>query len=358
MSADTMTVARPQEEDLFEKSLFLVWGPPSYGPRSKRLALELGIGGPIFVQSFRRRGLLWAFPRYVHQAITTLALLLSRRPRIVFVQSPPSLAVLFVWLYCALTRSRYLIDAHSAALQLSVWLRPRALQAFLARRAVATIVTNERLGTIVEEWGGRTFVLPDVPTTFAPTAAAPRLEGGFNVAVVSTFSPDEPLAEIVVAAADFADVHFYVTGRPNEAARGLRTNAPQNVHFTGFLPDEDYYALLRACDVVMCLTTRDNTMQRGACEALWLGRPIITSDWPLLRSYFRQGAVHVASRAREIREGVLRLRADLSRYEAEVRALQSAERQNWEERTRALASLVRGGAEVCAPRRGRTERAR
>ena len=33
-------------------------------------------------------------------------------------------------------------------------------------------------------------------------------------------------------------------------------------------------------DGILALTTHDHTMQRGACEAVSLGVPIITSDWP------------------------------------------------------------------------------
>lgn len=321
-------------------SLFLVWGPPSYGPRSKRLAHELGIDEIAFVYSVRKRGLIWAPLKYGYQAVRTLQLLFRRRPGLVFVQSPPSVAVLFVYVYCALTGRRYLVDAHSAAFG-RLWTRPRWLHAFLARRAVATIVTNDHLGETIRRAGGRAFVLPDVPTTF-PVAEHPTLEGAFNLAVVNTFSTDEPLAEVLAAAEDLADVHFYVTGSRKSAPRDLLAKAPANVHFTDFLPDECYYALLDACQGVVCLTTRDHTMQRGACEALWLGRPIITSSWPLLRGYFHRGALHVDNVSASIREGVQMLRAHHPRYEAEIRELQAEHRRNWRVRVRALARMLQG----------------
>ena len=55
------------------------------------------------------------------------SLLFRRRPKIVFVQSPPSFAVLFVYLYCALTDSRFVVDAHSAAFLYAAWRRPEFL---------------------------------------------------------------------------------------------------------------------------------------------------------------------------------------------------------------------------------------
>ena len=70
-------------------------------------------------------------------------------------------------------------------------------------------------------------------------------------------------------------------------------------------------------------------MQRGACEALSLGRPIITSDWPLLRTYFNRGAVHVDATVPEIRDGVRRIRDDHDHYQYEIGQLQAAQRAEW-----------------------------
>ncbi len=277
--------------------------------------------------------------KYAYQAMHTLILLFRKRPKIVIVQSPPSLAVLFVYIYCAFTSSRYLIDAHSAAFQLPYWTRPEWLHRFLARKAVATIVTNEYFQRVVHRWGGAAFVLRDIPTTF-PRAESYPLNGNFNVVVVSTLSSDEPLSEVLEAAADLDDVQFYVTGKKSSADRRLLAGASDNVHFTDFLPDGSYYALLEAAQAVMCLTTRNHTMQRGACEALSLGKPIITSDWPLLRAYFHKGTVHVPNTSAGIRQGVLRIKEGYSLYQTEIRDLQSAQRREWHERKEALMGLV------------------
>ena len=112
---------------LRDRSLFLVWGPPSHGPRSKVFARELGIAVEN-VYSTQRRGLFIAPWKYAYQSIASLRMLFRRRPALVFVQSPPSIAVLFVWLYCRLIGGDYVIDAHSAAMQLPRWTRPKSLR--------------------------------------------------------------------------------------------------------------------------------------------------------------------------------------------------------------------------------------
>jgi glycosyltransferase involved in cell wall biosynthesis len=325
--------------ELRERSLFLIWGPPSHGPRSRVFAQVLGIADIHFVYSTRRRGWLAAPAKYPYQAIKTLQLLFARRPRLVFVQSPPSFAVLFVYLYCLLSSARYVVDAHSAAFQRRVWTWPRWLHRFLARRAVTTIVTNEHFQRQVQGWGARAFVLRDIPTAFDTSGEYP-LDGEFNIAVVNTFAQDEPLDQVLEAAAGLPKVQFYVTGRKEAAPPGLLAGAPSNVHFTGFLPDASYYALLSGAHAVMCLTTRDHTMQRGACEALSLGKPIITSDWPLLRAYFHKGAVHVPSAAAGIRQGILEIQRRYDNYTAEIKRLQASQRREWQEKIEALMQLI------------------
>lgn len=326
-----------QFDQLRKQSLFLVWGPPSHGPRSRVFARELGIEELHYVFSVTSRGLLSAPLRYAYQAAHTLLLLFRKRPRLVFVQSPPSIAVLFVFLYCALSGGRYVIDAHSAAFLHPVWRFPAWLHAFLARRAITTIVTNEHFQQQISRRGGHALVVRDIPTSFGG-GRAPR--DGFNVVMVNTFSADEPLREVVEAAAGLPEVQFFVTGNKRRASRELLAAATANVQFTDFLPDDAYYALLSSCQAIICLTTRDHTMQRGACEALSIGTPIITSNWPILRRYFHKGAVHVDNSAKGIGQGVRQMQACHEQYQAEIVALQAEQQQEWQQNVAALAGLI------------------
>jgi glycosyltransferase involved in cell wall biosynthesis len=322
-----------------DRALFLVWGPPSHGPRSQVFARELGIRELHYLSVTSGRGLWSALFKYPLFAIQTLSLLFRRKPRLVFVQSPPGLAVLFVFLYCRLTGSRYIVDAHSAAMLLPIWTRPRWFWAGLARKALVTIVTNEHFAQTLRGWGARALVIHDIPTTF-PEGGTYPLNGAFNVTVVNTFAADEPLEQVLEAARGMDGVHFYITGRASRGNPGLLAGAPGNVTFTDFLSTEQYYALLRGGQAVMCLTTRDNTMQRGACEALSLAKPIITSQWPLLREYFQQGTVHVDNTSTGIRQGVREMCSRYEEYVSGIRALQVSQQAEWQEKVQELAALI------------------
>jgi glycosyltransferase involved in cell wall biosynthesis len=319
-------------------ALFLVWGPPSHGPRSRVFARELGIDAR-FVTSTKRRGPLVAPFKYASQAYKTARLLAARRPRLVFVQSPPTFAVMTVWLYGALTGARFVVDAHSAAMLSAYWTRPRWLYRLIARRALATIVTNEHFAEWIRRSGGRALVIRDIPTNLA-TSATFLVPDAFNVMVVNTFADDEPLRELIAAADGLNGVVFHVTGDPGGPGARVPDRVPANVRFTGFLPDDEYYALMAASQAVMCLTTRDHTMQRGACEALWMGKPIVTSRWSLLEEYFRTGAVHVANTPDGIRNGVREIVRRYPEYEEGIRRLQAEQRRAWERSLRSLIDVV------------------
>lgn len=311
-------------------------------------ARELGI--PVeFVWLTKRRGALVAPAKYAVQAMRTLRILTRDRPGVVLVQSPPSLAVMVVALYCARTGSSYIVDAHSDAMQSPYWTRPRWLVRLLARRATATIVTNDRFAERVRAWGARAVLVPDVPTTF-PGARVKLHDGAPTVAVVASFDADEPLERIVEAAARMRAVRFDVTGDPARGAGRLPDPLPDNVRCTGYLPDEDYYTLLRSADAVMCLTTRDDTMQRGACEALSLGTPVITSRWPLLQRYFSEGTVHVDATTNGIAAGVEEMLTHHDVYLAGILGLQQEQRRAWATAVDRLAELIDGtGREPRSP---------
>jgi hypothetical protein len=81
-------------------------------------------------------------------------------------------------------------------------------------------------------------------------------------------------------------------------------------------------------------------MQRGACEAVSLGKPIITSNWPLLESYFNKGTIHVDNSCQGIREGVLRMQHEQEKLAEEILLLQQERRVEWNETYQALLQLI------------------
>lgn len=322
------------------KSLFLVWAERHRGTRSAWLAESLGIDDLVYLSPTRARGWAASWRKYPIQAVATIRLLGARRPHVVFVQSPPSfLAWLAAW-YGVATRSAVVIDSHSDAFERGIWRRPYWISRAVARAATATLVTNEHWAWRVRSSGGTAITVPSVPTTFL-AGDPPPLGEGHNVAVVNTWAADEPLGAVLAAAERLPGVTFHVTGRDDRVPLLDRT-VPRNVRFTGFLPEDRYHGLLRAADVVVCLTTRDHTMQNGACEALSHATPIVTSDWRVLREYFDGGTAHVDNSVDGIAAGIQQIIADLAGHRRAIADLRERRQAEWETTRRTLLELIHG----------------
>lgn len=319
------------------KPIFIAW--TAHNRRSQLIAKSLGM--PLYLIHALKRRYILAPLRYLLQTAHTLAILWRERPTLVFVQNPPILAVLVVYLYAKVRSAAYIIDSHTGALLAPWWRWSLPLHAFLSRRALATIVTNDHLAAMVSEWTDKIFVLADIPTKF-PSGRPYPMEATFNIAVINTFSPDEPIDEVVEAARGLPGIQFYITGDLIRAKRSYLKQHPLNVRFTGFLPDEDYFGLLSSVQCVLVLTTDNHTMQRGACEAVWLAKPIITSDWPVLRTHFHKGTVHVDNSVEGIQAGIKRARENLAQFEREIVVLQQERQQEWKSKYQLLREYIDG----------------
>lgn len=326
-----------------KKNIFIAWAP--YSRRSESLVQELDMELRLIHHLQFQRPLYAPF-KYVLQTIHTLALLLKERPRIVFIQDPPIFASLSVYLYHRLAgllwrdhRTGYVIDAHTGAF-LHPWWKPfRWLQKIVYRHALAVIATNRTLADVVQSWRANGIALAGPPIEIPPGEAT-ALGEDFNLVLINSFSDDEPLAEVLKAVAGQPGVHLYVTGNVRKAPSGMIENKPDNVTFTGFLPDDDYLKLLRGADAVMALTCEDYTLQLGGMEAIAAGKPLITSDLSFLREYFSLGTVHVPNDASGVRTGIQQMQQNRERLEKEVADLQRLHKQEWLTKSQQLLELI------------------
>jgi len=277
--------------------------------------------------------------KYVLQTFKTMALLLRERPNTVFVMTPPPFACLPVWLYCLVTPATFLIDAHSASFLHIRWRRFPFIHRFFSRRARATLVTNSELEALVHGWGAAAMIVPDVPIQFKDPEKFPVVPGK-RITLVSTFAHDEPVELLIKAAGRLPDIHFYITGNKADAPPGLLDSMPRNVTATGFIPRGQYVGLLLASDAVMTMTTRDNTMQRGAYEAIYLGRPVITSDHPFLRQEFPAGTVHAPLSAEGIQKAVETFYKEQDRFAEGAAALKVSKLKRWEHVRQRLCTIA------------------
>ncbi len=317
----------------------VAWAP--YSRRSEMFARELG-GKLHCVHHLKFRSPMHAPFKYLMQAVHTLWVLARERPTAVHVQNPPFVCGLVVDLYCRISGARFITEFHSAAFG-RAWRWSLPIQKYLARRAAMNIVTSDHWARIVGSWGGRTVVMHD-PFLDLPQGKVYRLGSGFNVAFIGTFAEDEPIDDVLSAARLVPDVHFYITGDLDKAPVGVAADAPDNVTFTGFLDmNGEYLGLLREADAVMVLTTRDDTLQLAGCEAVAVGKPLVTSDWSYLRDLFGGVAIFVEPTSVAIARGVREVKERHAELIAEIKGFRDIRRGAWNERMAELTRAVSSG---------------
>lgn len=325
-----------------DKKIFIAWAP--YSRRSRSIADELDMS-LYLIHYFKFQRPVYAPFKYLLQAMYTLVLLLKNRPCIVFVQDPPLFAALCVFIYTVLTarQAKYIVDAHTGAL-LHPWWKPlRWLQKFLYRHALTVITTNQAISEHVRSLGADSMVLVGPPVA-VPDGESMALSDKFNLALVNTFSPDEPLPVVLEAVRNRPDVHLYVTGDVNKASSSLLKSAPANVTFTGFLSDDDYFKLLRGAEAIIVVTDTDYTLQLGAMEAIAVGKPIITSDLSFLRRHLCQGTIHVPNTPEGLNAGISKMLQNYSLFTQEILELRRQHNEEWKISSQKLCELLADGA--------------
>jgi len=174
---------------------------------------------------------------------------------------------------------------------------------------------------------------------------ARTLSGTFNVVLIATFAPDEPIAEVLEAVRG-VEVELYVTGDHRKLDGAVAARAPGNVRFTGFLDELDYWSLLRAADAIVDLTLMDDCLVCGSYEALALGKPMLLSNNSATVELFGDSAVFTNNTVADIRGALERLRLEQVRLRAAAEGKRSELVYLWTGSARALGDLVAGAARM------------
>ena len=267
--------------------------------------------------------------KYLGQWRETAQVLRREQPEAVFVMTPPLFAAWPAFLYAWRRGAQVVLDAHSAAFLHPRWRHLQWLQRWLCRRSATTLVHNAHMVDLVRAAGAHATLVPDVPVIYPAIERFARPEA-FTVVAVCSFNYDEPIAEMLEAAALVPDVRVFMTGNPKHLSADLKARMPANVALTGFVSTEAFGGLLTDADVVMTLTTRDHTMLRGAYEAIYQGTPVIVSDWPILRDAFSDGAVHVDNTPAAIAAAVRTIAHDPASFRAGAVRLRESKLRRWQ----------------------------
>ncbi len=270
--------------------------------------------------------------RYLYSSVRTLLILLREKPEVVIVQNPSIVLAVLASLLKPIMSYKLVMDAHNAGIYPSEgenrWLM--ILAKWLQKQADLVVVTNEELKKVVEDNGGRGFILPDrLPDAHETKPYV--LDGKFRVAFICTYAADEPYDSVFEAARMLPeDIIIYVTGKYQSVVD--TTCLPGNVRLLGFVPDDEFWALLNSVDYIMDLTTREGCLVCGAYEGVSLRKPLILSDTKAIREYFYKGTVYVKPNAESIYNGILEAIKKRDELKTEIDDLKETLSQAWNSR--------------------------
>ncbi len=295
--------------------------------------LPLGYKGRShLLRAWHYLGLLWR----------TWCELRARRPAAVWMQIPQTPLLWMPLLYRAVfdRRVQLVADCHNAAFR-APWSRvPAGLS--LLRHCDLVLVHNQDVHAQALAAGlpsERLRVLEDVPplrhgeTRGDPPAAFAGRPRPW-VLFPGSYGHDEPVAELLQAARLLGDGVVAVTGRLTNAARNGHDigDPPTNVLLSGYLPVEQFDALLQHADVVLALTRLDGIQLSVCNEALGFGRPMVMSDTPLLRRLFGSAAVCVDSaRPEALAAGIRQAWAEAPAWRRAAIAMATDRRRRWQD---------------------------
>jgi len=265
-----------------------------------------------------------------------MRMLRESRPRVVWIQLPQVPLLWVALLYRRLYNSHAVVisDCHNAMFRkpwckfpfgLSILSKSNIVlvhNADVERTAIGLGINRERL-----------LVVEDPPASFPAeihltlTIDLPRPWFVFP----ASFSSDEPIAELLRAAAVVPNISILITGNLNNCKEPtLIEQAPANVRFLGFLERDQFEALIQNCDAVVALTRLEDVQLSVCGEAVGAERPMLVSGTPTLRRQFPRGTVFVdSSDPSDIASGMQQLQANQQGLTEEMRAFHLQLRSDW-----------------------------
>jgi len=275
--------------------------------------------------------------KYFKGIIKTKKAIITEKPNIIICQNPSLVLSLFLICIKKIHDLRVVVDSHNAGLfPLNGHFKIlNFASSIIQRYADLTIVTNRYLKKHVEGNGGRAFVLPDkIPSL--KNKNVKDLKGKYNLLFICTYSDDEPYEKVIGAAKLInKNIVIYVSGNFKKKSINIG-EVPENVILTGFLPENDYIAILNSVDATIDLTNRENCLVCGAYESIAVGKPMVLSKTNVLMEYFNQGAVYVDHTTDSISRGineVIRRQEELS---AQIKKLKKSKISDWQKKKNEL----------------------
>lgn len=309
--------------NIYQDSIWITW---EHQVRNRSMAKALGC--ELFEYNLKGSRIT----RYVKLTLTTLLVLRSKKPKIVFHQNP-SIALTFLLIIVKKPFGfKTVMDCHNAG-AFPMEGRSKVLNLIakmLLKFSDVVITHNREVGNYVEPINQNTYILSD------PLPGTPKVEDNIDYQAYGIFScswsEDEPYEELFEACELLTKSHPHIkilcTGKPPESVK-KNTNLPKNIELTGFISYERYQLLLQNCLFVIALTKRNNSLNCAAYEAIAYRRPCLISDSPILKETFYKGFVYTPPKSAGIFQGISKLVDTKNNLTKQIDEMHTEYKESW-----------------------------
>ncbi|MEO0088951.1 MAG: hypothetical protein ABIK56_00260 [candidate division WOR-3 bacterium] len=276
---------------------------------------------------------------YFLNFIKTLTIINKKKYNFFILEIPPIYLIYLILFY----KKNIIIVSHSNIFLLTNWWHKlqRSIFKYFSKKIKGLIVHNEKILELLKEYPIRKLVIEPPPRKLEIVQIFEKgKENVVKALVVLSFSPDEPIEELIESCQELVNIKFYLTGDYSKFSDKERAKKIKNITFTGYLKKEDYEKLLSSVDFVIGLTTRDYTTLQSGYDALGAEKPFLTSDKEVLRRHFFKGAVFVKNEKEDIKRGIKEILAKYETLKLEIKELKKIKIKKWEENMRTLRQIV------------------
>jgi glycosyltransferase involved in cell wall biosynthesis len=275
---------------------------------------------------------------YLIKFFRSFLLFATKHPDVVWVQLPqvPLLWAALIYKWLLNRKANVIADCHNCMFR-KPWVRV-IFGVSMIKHCDLVLVHNNHMVKVAQAVGIKpdlVRVLEDAPANISRSeseASIPKVQRPWFLFPAS-FHEDEPIVELMKTAEMIPEVSFLITGNYKASHNNTikESDMPSNVHLLGYLPVATFDACLRACDVIMGLTTLEGVQLSVAGEAVGIGKPMVLSGTEILKSLFHKGAVFVdSSNPESIARGCLDALSRLEVLAAESVELREERFQMWE----------------------------
>ncbi len=229
----------------------------------------------------------------------------KERPSVCFTMNPSIFASWWLSLLAKVYRFSLVTDLHTLNIKITGLKKILFCMFFNAgiRRSDVVIVTNEIYRQSILPLNSNVVCVPD-PLPVLQTPPIETSDKSFKartkmqILLVSSFSPDEPISEIVAIDSEIDEFEILVTGDWKKRFKNLPHT--HNIRFLGFVSNKEYDRLLYTADGIMVLTQEEGCLCCGAYEAVSAGKPLIISRTKALQEFFGEAPIYVENSSESI----------------------------------------------------------